>query len=84
MTVPVAQTPCQWPPRRGETHLVDRRRPDSVGYLTYFVFALASISRPFKEASQLSYDAALILMIMLVPIILAGRLVIVLSRRHAE
>lgn len=54
-----------------------------MGYLTYFVFAFTPISQPFKEANQLSYDAALLSMIMLVLIILVGRLVIVRSR-HAE
>lgn len=55
-----------------------------MGYLTYFVLALASINQPFKGANQLSYDAVLIVMIILVLIILVGRLAIVLSRRHAE
>ena len=50
---------------------------------TVFVFALASGNQPFKKANQLSCDAALVLMIMLVLIILVGRLVIVRSR-HAE
>jgi phosphate transport system permease protein len=55
-----------------------------VGYLTYFVFAFAPINQPYKSANILSYDAALILLVILLLIILLGRLVVALSRRHAE
>lgn len=55
-----------------------------VGYLTYFVYAFAPINQPYKSANTLSYDAALILMVILLLIILLGRLVVGLSRRHAE
>ncbi len=55
-----------------------------VGYLTYFVLAFAPINQPYKSGNILSYDAALILMVMVLLIILLGRLVIVFSRRHAE
>jgi phosphate transport system permease protein len=55
-----------------------------VGYLTYFVYAFAPTNQPYKSANILSYDAALILLVIVLLIILLGRLVIVLSRRHAE
>lgn len=55
-----------------------------VGYLTFFVYAFAPTNQPFKSANILSYDAALILFVILLVIILAGRLVAALSRRYAE
>jgi hypothetical protein len=54
------------------------------GIPSYFVFAFSPINQPYKSANILSYDAALILMVMVLLIILLGRLVIVFSRRHAE
>ena len=55
-----------------------------VGYLTFFVYAFAPTNQPYKSANILSYDAALILFVLLLAIILLGRLVVVLSRRYAE
>ncbi len=55
-----------------------------VGYLTFFVYAFAPTNQPFKSANILSYDAALILFVILLAIILLGRLVVLLSRRYAE
>jgi phosphate transport system permease protein len=55
-----------------------------VGYLTYFVYAFAPFNQPFKSANIVSYDAALILLVIVMLIILAGRLVIVFSRRYSE
>lgn len=56
----------------------------AVGYLTFFVYAFAPTNQPYKAANILSYDAALILFVILLAIILLGRLVVALSRRHAE
>ena len=55
-----------------------------VGYLTYFVYAFAPINQPFKSANILSYDAALILLVMVLLLIIVGRIVVAISRRHAE
>jgi len=55
-----------------------------VGYLTYFVYAFAPTNQPFKSANIVSYDAALILLVMVLLIIIAGRVVISISRRNAE
>jgi phosphate transport system permease protein len=52
-----------------------------VAFLTYPIFSFYQ----YGQASQdLSYDAALILLIFVLLIILAGRLIIARSRRHAE
>jgi phosphate transport system permease protein len=55
-----------------------------VGYLTYFVYSFAPTNQPFKSANIVSFDAALILMVIVLLIILAGRVVSAISRRHAE
>jgi ABC transporter len=55
-----------------------------VGYLTHFVYAFGPIDPPFKTANLLSFDAVLILVIILLLTIQFGWLVIVLSRRHTE
>ncbi len=55
-----------------------------IGYLTYFVYAFAPTNQPFKSANIVSYDAALILLVMVLLIIIAGRIIIAVSRRHAE
>lgn len=53
-----------------------------VAFLTYPV--LEFYSSPYKAQSYLSYDAALILLVFVLIIILLGRVVVALSRRNAE
>ncbi len=55
-----------------------------VGYLTYPVWAFAPINQPVTSANILSYDAALLLLVFVLVLIIAGRIVSWLSRRHAE
>jgi phosphate transport system permease protein len=52
-----------------------------VAFLTYPIFSFYQYS---KQSVILSYDAGLLLLVFVLIIILAGRLVIALSRRHAE
>jgi len=53
-----------------------------VGFLTYPVFNF--YNSPYPAQQYLSYDAALILLVFVLLIILAGRVIIMVSRRHAE
>jgi phosphate transport system permease protein len=53
-----------------------------VGFLTYPVFNF--YNSPYPAQQYLSYDAALILLVFVLLIILAGRVIIVISRRNAE
>jgi phosphate transport system permease protein len=55
-----------------------------VGYLTYFVFKFSPLVQPFKSANILSYDAALILLVFVLLLIILGRVITAVSRRHAE
>ena len=55
-----------------------------VAFLTYPVFAFAPINQPVRSANILSYDAALILLVLVLLLIIAGRVIIWRSRRHAE
>jgi phosphate transport system permease protein len=55
-----------------------------VAFLTYPVFAFAPVNQPVQSANILSYDAALILLVLVLLLIIAGRIVIWRSRRHAE
>jgi phosphate transport system permease protein len=55
-----------------------------VGYLTYFVYAFAPTNQPFQSANTVSYDAALILLVIVLLIIIAGRMISRYARRHAE
>ena len=55
-----------------------------VGYLTYPVWAFAPINQPVAHANILSYDAALLLLVFVLILIILGRVVIAYSRRHAE
>ena len=55
-----------------------------VGYLTYPVWAFAPINQPVTSANILSYDAAMLLLVFVLVLIIAGRFVSWLSRRHAE
>ncbi len=53
-----------------------------VGYLTYPIGTF--FGQPQQSAVYLSYDAALLLLVFVLLIIIAGRVVIAVSRRHAE
>ncbi len=53
-----------------------------VGYLTYPIWTFYNL--PSKSAQDLSYDAAFLLIVFLVLLILLGRLITGLSRRNAE
>jgi phosphate transport system permease protein len=53
-----------------------------IGFLTYPIWAFFDSTVPALQA--LSYDAALILFVFVLLIIVAGRLIIAFSRRHAE
>ncbi len=55
-----------------------------VGYLTYPVWAFAPMNQPSDAANILSYDAALLLLVFVLVLIALGRVVIAISRRHAE
>src|SRR5487761_1488048 len=55
-----------------------------VGYLTYPVWAFAPINQPVASANDLSYDAALLLLVFVLLLIIVGRVIIAVSRRHAE
>lgn len=55
-----------------------------VAFLTYPVYAFAPINQPVQSANILSYDAALILLVFVLLIIVAGRVIIWFSRRNAE
>jgi phosphate transport system permease protein len=55
-----------------------------VGYLTFFVYAFDPTNQPYKWANTLSDDAAPILFVIMLAIILLGRLVVILSRRYAQ
>jgi hypothetical protein len=54
------------------------------GIPSYFVFAFSPVDQLYESANILSYDGALILMVMGVLIILLSRLVTVFPPRHAE
>jgi len=53
-----------------------------VGYLTYPIWTFYNL--PSKSAQDLSYDAAFLLIVFLLLLILLGRLITWLSRRNAE
>jgi phosphate transport system permease protein len=53
-----------------------------VGYLTYPIWTFYNI--PSKTAQDLSYDAAFLLIVFLLLLIIAGRLITVFARRHSE
>lgn len=55
-----------------------------VGYLTYVVYYFAPINQPDAHANALSYDAALLLLVFVLVLIILGRLVAAFSRRYAE
>lgn len=53
-----------------------------VGYLTYPIWTF--YNQPSKTAQDLSYDAALLLIALLLLLIMVGRLITWFSRRHSE
>ena len=53
-----------------------------VGYLTYPIWTFYNL--PSKAAQDLSYDAAFLLIVFLVLLIIAGRLITWFARRHSE
>jgi phosphate transport system permease protein len=53
-----------------------------VGYLTYPIWAFYNL--PSKSAQDLSYDAALLLIVFLLLLIVLGRLITSWARRHTE
>jgi len=53
-----------------------------IGYLTYAVWTF--YNSPFKGQQDLSYDAALILVVLVLALIVASRLVVSLTQRHTE
>ncbi len=53
-----------------------------VGYLTYPVWTF--FASPYKEQEYLAYDAALLLFILVLIIIILGRVIVAISRRHAD
>jgi phosphate transport system permease protein len=53
-----------------------------VGYLTYAIWAF--YDEPTQSSVDLSYDAALLLFVIVLLLILVGRVVVAMSRRHAE
>lgn len=55
-----------------------------VAYLTYPVWAFAPINQPNAHANQLSYDAALLLLVFVLVLIIVGRVITSISRRYAE
>ena len=55
-----------------------------VPYLTYVVFYFSPLEQPSKTANILSYDAALILFVFVLLLILLGRLVAAIARRNSE
>jgi phosphate transport system permease protein len=55
-----------------------------VPYLTYVVYEFSSLVEPVNSANVLSYDAALLLLVFVLVLILLGRAVAAWSRRNAE
>ena len=53
-----------------------------VGYLTYPVWTFYNL--PSKSAQDLSYDAAFLLIVFLLLLIIPGRLITWFARRHSE
>jgi phosphate transport system permease protein len=78
-TAPLLYT-AGWSDANPALHLTN----SPVGYLTYPVWAFAPINQPVAHANILSYDAALLLLVFVLILIILGRIVIAFSRRHAE
>lgn len=55
-----------------------------VAFLTYPVWAFSPMNQPVQSGNILSYDAALLLLVFVLLLIIVGRLVSRYARRHAE
>jgi phosphate transport system permease protein len=55
-----------------------------VGYLTYVVYYFAPINQPDAHANNLSYDAAFLLLVFVLILIILGRMIVAISRRYSE
>jgi phosphate transport system permease protein len=55
-----------------------------VPFLTYVVYYFSSLIQPVNSANILAYDAALLLLVFVLILILVGRLVAAIARRYAE
>ena len=53
-----------------------------IGFLTYPVFSF--FDSPVRDLQVLSYDAALLLLVFVLVIIIVGRVIISISRRNSE
>jgi phosphate transport system permease protein len=62
------------------THLTD----NPVGFLTYFVFTFSPNVQPNAAANYLAYDAALLLLVFVLVIIIIGRIIAARARRNTE
>ncbi len=56
----------------------------AVPYLTYVVYYFSALVNPGTQANILSYDAALVLLVLVLLLIILGRIIAARSRRHAE
>jgi len=56
----------------------------AVPYLTYVVIYFSPLNQPVNSANVLSFDAALLLLVFVLILILLGRLVASIARRYAE
>jgi len=56
----------------------------SLSYLTGIIWTLSPLFQPVTSANILSYDAALVLLALVLILILLGRLVATIARRYAE
>jgi phosphate transport system permease protein len=56
----------------------------AVPYLTYVVYYFSSLVEPVNSANILSYDAALILLVFVLVLIIIGRVIAARARRNAE
>ncbi len=55
-----------------------------VPFLTYVVYYFSSLIQPVDSANILAYDAALLLLVFVLILILVGRLVAAIARRYSE
>jgi phosphate transport system permease protein len=62
------------------THITD----NPVGFLTYFVFTFSPNVQPNAAANYLAYDAALLLLVFVLVIIIIGRIIAARARRNTE
>lgn len=78
-TAPLLYT-AGWSDANPSLHLIGT----PVGYLTYPVWDFAPINQPVKSANILSYDAAVMLLVFVLLLIIAGRIIARFAKRHAE